>query len=196
MKSALSACAFLLAASFFAVGTHGQTGPNTVGGGGGQSNGGFQGDGTLGGRVSGREGIQDNRSQTNTGENNITLGGGDNAGANNMGFLQSLFSAQAAGPNVNQTQSLRGRGIRAPLRLGFKFEGQSMEVALKKLNARIVRIPRFKDSRITAVIQQKTLHLIGEVASREEASLAERIAGFEPGVDQVKNLLKVVDSRN
>lgn len=196
----------ILTVSIFslAIGLMSQTGYSQGGGGGGgggvgsgAEGGGFGGgDGAFGaGRVSGREDIQDNRSATNTGENNITLGGGQGA-ANNMNFLNALFSGNAGNQNVNQNTPLKGRGIRAPLRLGFKFDGQSLDAGLKKLNARIVRIPRFKNSKITGVLRDKTLHLIGEVSSPEEASLAARIARFEPGVDQVKNLLTVAEPLN
>ncbi|MEC9093749.1 MAG: BON domain-containing protein [Planctomycetota bacterium] len=166
--------------------------------GGGGDGGGFSGgDGQFGGgRVSGREEIQDNRAATNTGDNNTTLGGGDGGGANNMNFLNSLFGGRAANQNVNQDSAVKGRGIRAPFRLGFKFDGMSVDKGVQQLNARIVRIPKFRDSKITGVLQGKTLVLVGEVASREEASLAERIARFEPGVDQVKSQLKIVGLQN
>jgi hypothetical protein len=163
-------------------------------GGGGES--GFEGgNGEFGGnRVSSREDIVDSRTATNTGENNTSLGG-DQANANNMNFLNSLFSgAGAANQNASQNSALKGRGIRAPLRLGFQFSSTSVTTGQKALGARILRIPRFKDKKIIAVVQGKTLILNGEVGSMEEASLAGRIARFEPGIDQVKNLLKVSNS--
>lgn len=144
-----------------------------------------------GGRIGGAEDIVDNRAATATGENNRTLEAPQQNQANNMNFLNALFGGNLGNQNVNQNTPLRGRGIRAPLRLGFKFDGMPLDTGLSNLNARIVRIPRFKDSKITGVLQQKTLLLVGEVASLEEASLAVRIARFEPGVDQVKSLLTV-----
>lgn len=161
------------------------------GGGGGQNAGGFAGaDGQFGGnRVTSPDEIQDNRAAAATGENNRALGAGQ-GGQNNMNFLNALFGG---GVNNQTTQStpLRGRSVRAPFRLGFKFEGADLEQGLKKLNARIVRLPRFKDQEITGVLQKKTLLLIGEVSTQEEADLAGRIARFEPGVEEVKNLLSV-----
>lgn len=162
------------------------------GAGGGQGEGGFTGgDGQFGAdRISGSEGFDDIRAQTGTGENNRTLGGGQNQ-ANNMNFLNALFGGNVGNQNVNQNQALRGRGIRAPFRLGFKFDGMAIDSGIKNLNSRIVRLPKFKNSKITGVLQEKTLLLVGEVATQEEASLAVRIARFEPGVDQVKSLLTV-----
>lgn len=174
----------LLAGDTFAQGQAG--GPA-----GGAGQGGFQGgDGQFGAeRVTSADAFEDNRNVASSGDQNFTLGGGQ-AQANNMNFLNALFGG-GANNNVNQNTPLRGRSVRAPFRLGFKFEGATVEQGLQKLNARILRLPRFKDKNITAVLQEKTLLLVGEVASQEESALAARIAGFEPGVDQVKNLLAV-----
>lgn len=176
--------------------SYGQTGGGT-GTGGGAGLGNFQGaDGTFGAdRVTRREDIQDNRAATNTGENNFTLGGGQ-AAQNNMSFLNALFGGGANNQANNQNTPLRGRGVRAPYRIGFKFAGASEVTGLNKLNARIVKIPKFKNSKIRGVIQDRTLLLVGEVASPEEVSLAVRIARFEPGVDQVKSLLTIAKKPN
>ena len=205
MRKALSIITFTMAMIAFSnlataqVGGGGGGGGSGTGGvGAGADGGGFGGgDGQFGAsRPGSRDDIaaNDSRSATNTGQNNLTLGDGQGA-ANNMGFLNALFGGNAGNQNVNQNQAIKGRGIRAPLRLGFKFEGKSVDSGMKKLNARIVRLPKFKNSKITGVLQEKTLLLVGEVASPEEVALAVRIARFEPGVDQVKSLLTVANSK-
>ena len=181
-----------------AVAAMSQTGiAQDLGGGGGGGGGGQQGSRQVEGgfegreRATTREDIVDTRNETE----NITLGGSEGA-ANNFNFLNTLFGGNVGNQNVNQNQAIRGRGIRAPFRLGFKFDGMPLDVGIKNLNARIVRLPKFKNSKITGVLQQKTLLLVGEVASQQEASLAVRIARFEPGVDQVKSLLTVAKPGN
>ncbi len=134
--------------------------------------------------------IVDSRGATGEGENNNTLGGG-RAAANDLNFIQALFGGNAGNNNANQNQAIRGRGVRAPFRLGFKFESLSRADGLKNLNARLVRLPRFSGQNITAILKDKKLILIGEVASEEEKNLAARVSRFEPGVDDVTNLLTV-----
>lgn len=134
--------------------------------------------------------IVDSRGATGSGENNNTLGGGGPA-ANDLNFIQSLLGGNAGNNNVNQNQAIRGRGVRAPFRLGFKFESLSKADGLKNLNARLLRLPRFSGQNITAILKDKQLILIGEVESEEAKNLAARVSRFEPGVDDVTNLLTV-----
>lgn len=135
--------------------------------------------------------IVDSRGATGAGENNNTLGGGGPA-ANDLNFIQSLLGGNAGNNNnVNQNQAIRGRGVRAPFRLGFKFESLSKADGLKNLNARLVRLPRFSGQNVTAILKDKQLILIGEVESEETKNLAARVSRFEPGVDNVTNLLTV-----
>lgn len=201
MRKALSTFTFAMAMFALTSMASAQGGGGGGGGGGvgsGAQGGGFGGgDGQFGAsRPTSRDDIAaaDTRAATGRGDNNLTLGGGQGA-QNNMNFLNALFGGNAGNQNVNQNQALKGRGIRAPFRLGFKFDGMSVDAGLKKLNARIVRIPKFKNSKITGVLQEKTLLLVGEVATPEEVSLAVRIARFEPGVDQVKSLLTVANQQ-
>ena len=99
-------------------------------------------------------------------------------------------------PDANRTASAsiqrRSGPYQPQLSLGFETTRPSEQSAAEMLLAQLESLPGFHPTGpIEVLVEGGKATLRGEVASERDRSLAERLALFEPGIDAVRNELKV-----
>jgi hypothetical protein len=133
--------------------------------------------------------------------------GGDSR--DRRGFVGSLQGGQAGrsrptinrprlslAPDANRTAPPAGRslsGVYEPrLSVAFDVTRPSEEAVAQDVTRLLQASPEFQwTSRIEVSVAGRVATLRGEVASERDRALAERLVLFEPGIDSVRNELKV-----
>ena len=101
-----------------------------------------------------------------------------------------------AAPDANRAGSRAGAGGSGPseprLSVAFAVTRPTGEELATSLARQLQASPGFQaTSRIEVSVEDGTATLRGEVASARDRTLAEQLALFEPGIDSVRNELKV-----
>jgi hypothetical protein len=115
------------------------------------------------------------------------IGGIGGIGGRNQ-FGQTGQLGQANGAAGTQTS------IPFRLTLGFTVPRAGSPVVAARLQTRITRIPRFSTVNVTVVMDGQTAVLKGTAPSDHERTLLEGLAKLEPGVDAVRNEVRVVEA--
>jgi len=107
-----------------------------------------------------------------------------------------VTTPRGSASDANRTASVAGRtrsGMYEPrLSIGFDVTRPTEEVIAENLARLLAASPGFPStSRIEVSVEDATATLRGEVASERDRTLAERLILFEPGIDSVRNELKV-----
>ena len=107
-----------------------------------------------------------------------------------------VIMPRSSAPDANRTASAAGRtrsGVYEPrLSIAFDVTRPTEEAVAQNLVHLLMASPGFQSGgRIEVSVAGATATLRGEVASERDRSLAERLILFEPGIDSVRNELKV-----
>jgi hypothetical protein len=107
-----------------------------------------------------------------------------------------VTTPRGSAPDANRTGSAAGRtrsGVYEPrLSIAFDVTRPAEEAIAQNLARLLAASPGFPStSRIEVSVEDATATLRGEVASERDRTLAERLILFEPGIDSVRNELKV-----
>jgi BON domain len=118
------------------------------------------------------------------------VGGAGNGG---LGALSSLLGGfgNANGLGGNSTSTNKTRFVRAPLSLGFEIAPSQLQAFQARGEVRFRKLPRFRNGNVELATEGDTAVLRGTVKDEQSKELAERIAGFEPGVSIIKNEITV-----
>lgn len=182
------------------TGGFGGTGMGGSTGGFGQTNTGMGGMGTQQG--TGFLGVNNNQNQF-LGRNVQQGQTGANGMLNQNGMNNNRRTTNNRGMNNNQqmmnNQQMQGMGgagganrqqvtIRARQKIAFTHTAPDLPTVSSKLETRLNKMPALKSSKVNLSVSDKgVLILKGEVASAEQAKLAENMARLEPGVRTVQN---------
>ena len=188
------------------AGGFGGTGMGGSTGGFGQTNTGMgaqQGAGFLGVNTNQNQFLGRNLQQGQTGMNGML---------NQNGMSNNRRTTNNRGMNNNQqmmNQQMQGMGggggaggqnrqqvvIRARQKIAFTHSAPDLPTVSTKLETRLSKMPALKSSKVNLSVSDKgVLILKGEVASAEQAKLAENLARLEPGVRVVQNELTYPDA--
>ena len=147
----------------------------------------------IGGNSNARQGnfIGAGNQQARQGTNRTAFGnaGGFTAGGRGQAARGQNRGNQPTGP----TQS---RVIRTKLSVGFQYARIPSRVATRDLEAQLAKLVAdgvTKLGNVSVTSQGTTVILRGQVASPRDRDLAVRMARFEPGVDEVKSELVVLN---
>ncbi len=165
-------------------GTNGQTGLGGQGQNGANANGGLLGRGTNQNGILGRNAQNQGMQGNNLGGGGGGRGGGGNRGGNG---LNGLNGGGGNSGNANQTPIVRPRQ-----KIAFDYKLPSSSAIQSTIEARLTKLsdkrPSLKSVRV-AIEDKGEVVLRGEVASADDAKLAENMLRQEPGVRTVRNEL-------
>lgn len=116
-----------------------------------------------------------------------SLGGGfGNRSLGNQ--LGSLFGNQLGNQNATQTQG----SVPVRIVIGFETTPTGSSIVASRLQARYGDLPGLRDGlKATVVMEGRVAVLQGTAVSERERDLAERLAMLEPGIDAVRNEVRV-----
>lgn len=117
----------------------------------------------------------------------------NNRGANNQNMMnnQQMQGGMNGGGGANRQQVV----IRARQKIAFSHTAPDLPTVSTKLETRLNKMPALKSSKVNLSVSEKgVLILKGQVASAEQAKLAENLARLEPGVRAVQNELTFPDA--
>ena len=108
----------------------------------------------------------------------------------------TITPVHSSAPDANHTAPAAGHsrsGVYEPrLSIAFDVTRPSEQAVAQGLARQLLASPEFHStSRIEVSVEGAIARLRGEVASERDRALAERLILFEPGIDSVRNELKV-----
>ncbi len=116
-------------------------------------------------------------------------GGGFGGGGIGGGGFQNFGNAGVGGGNLGTTQAV----VPTRLVIGYRYTRTGSTVIANRLSERFVQIPAFKSVvKIAVVMDGDTAVLSGTAPSDHQRMLVERVAMLEPGVNAVRNQVRVV----
>ena len=121
------------------------------------------------------------------------MAGGAGGAAGNMGNMMQAFRQQNQQNKGAQNQQQNKLKVRTPFRVDYMVQPSLTTTFTSRMQTRYSNLPALKGKgSIEPVLEGDTLVLRGSVESAAARQLAEDLLSLEPGVNQVRNELEIV----